>query len=82
MLPLKPNIINTTMETTLIRHGKPTYELTGKASAREINLINDKYNQSEISDKPPQHSKQKALTSKIVVYSKFRKRLKITNLAP
>jgi len=57
------------MKIVLIRHGKPEYELTGKARAGEFSKVVRDYNRSGIVEHPPQKTKLKALESKIAVCS-------------
>lgn len=59
------------MEITLIRHGKPTFELKGKAKARDIGQIISRYDLSGIEDEPPEHAKQRASACHVAVCSDF-----------
>lgn len=59
------------MEITLIRHGKPTFELKGKAKARDVGEIISRYDLSGIEDEPPENAKQRASASHVVVCSDF-----------
>ena len=59
------------MEITLIRHGKPTFELKGIARSREINGIISNYNISGITDEPPQEAIRKASGCNVAVCSDF-----------
>jgi len=56
-------------EITLIRHGKPKFELEGKARSREVKEIIKSYDLSGISEEPPTVAKEKALTCKVAVCS-------------
>jgi broad specificity phosphatase PhoE len=58
---------------TLIRHGKPCFELTGKAQAKELQNIIKQYDLSGISDEPPQQSKEMAASCDVVVCSDFKR---------
>ena len=58
-------------EIILIRHGKPTFELKGKARSSDIEAIIRKYDHSGISEEPPIAAKEKALTCNIAVCSDF-----------
>ncbi|WP_455221150.1 histidine phosphatase family protein [Kaarinaea lacus] len=64
------------MEIVLIRHGKPEYELTGKARAREFHKIVRDYNRSGIVEDPPQKTKLKALESHVAVCSDLTRSIK------
>jgi len=55
----------------LIRHGKPSFELKGKAQSKDIKEINRKYDFSGISEESPKISKEMALTCNVVVCSDF-----------
>lgn len=57
------------MEITLIRHGKPTFELKGKAKARDIGEIISCYDLCGIEDEPPAHAKQCASACNVAVCS-------------
>ena len=57
------------MEITLIRHGKPTFDLKGKARSRDIPEIVRNYDLSGISGVPPIEAKEKALTCNVAVCS-------------
>ncbi|MEI8574055.1 hypothetical protein U737_12715 [Methylomonas sp. LW13] len=59
------------MEITLIRHGKPAFELKGKVKARDIGEIVSCYDLSGIADEPPEHAKQRASACHIAVCSDF-----------
>ena len=59
------------MEITLIRHGKPKFELKGKARSREISEIIINYDLSGITGEPPTDAKEKALTCSVAVCSDF-----------
>lgn len=63
------------MEITLIRHGKPTCELKGKAKARNIGEIIRRYDLSGIEDEPPEHAKQRASACHVAVCSDFTRSL-------
>ena len=45
---------------SLLRHGRPSYELSGRFSASELSTVAKKYDQSGIADKPPEAAKQMA----------------------
>jgi len=57
------------MKITLIRHGEPECELTGKVQSREIPGLINRYNTSGIVDSPPEETKQKAQQHNITVCS-------------
>ncbi len=59
------------MEITLIRHGKPTFELKGKAKARDVGEIISRYDLSGIADEPPEHAKRCASACRVAVCSDF-----------
>ncbi|WP_415878220.1 histidine phosphatase family protein [Methylomonas sp. TEB] len=59
------------MDITLIRHGKPTFELKGKAKAREIGEIIRNYDLSGIADEAPENAKQRASACHVAVCSDF-----------
>lgn len=59
------------MEITIIRHGKPTFELKGKARSREISEIVANYDLSGIIGKPPEKAKTIASTCNVAVCSDF-----------
>lgn len=63
------------MEITLIRHGKPTFELNGKANARDVGEIISRYDLSGIEDEPPEHAKQRAAACHVAVCSDFTRSL-------
>ncbi|OAI00131.1 histidine phosphatase family protein [Methylomonas methanica] len=63
------------MEITLIRHGKPTFELKGKAKAREVGEIISRYDLSGIADEPPANAKQRASACHVAVCSDFTRSL-------
>ncbi|MDT4291703.1 phosphoglycerate mutase family protein [Methylomonas sp. MO1] len=63
------------MEITLIRHGKPRFELKGKAKARDIGEIIRVYDLSGIEDEPPENAKQRALACYVAVCSDFTRSL-------
>jgi len=63
------------MEITLIRHGKPTVELKGKAKARDIGEIISRYDLSGIADEPPETAKQRASACHVAVCSDFTRSL-------
>ena len=63
------------MEITLIRHGKPTFELKGKAKAREIGEIIRRYDLSGIEDEAPENAKQRASACHFAVCSDFTRSL-------
>ncbi|MDH5445104.1 MAG: histidine phosphatase family protein [Gammaproteobacteria bacterium] len=56
-------------EITLLRHGRPSYELKGAPSAGEFGDIVEKYNQSGIQETPPSQLKQFALQHHYIVCS-------------
>jgi broad specificity phosphatase PhoE len=56
-------------EITLIRHGKPEFDLKGNARSREIKDIIRNYDLSGISEAPPVAAKEKAVTCKVAVCS-------------
>ncbi len=55
----------------LIRHGKPSFELKGKAQSKDIKEITRNYDLSGISEESPKISKEMALTCNVVVCSDF-----------
>lgn len=57
------------MEITLIRHGKPSFELNGRARSREIRDIVANYNLSGITGEPPEKAKTIASSSNVAVCS-------------
>lgn len=57
------------MEITLIRHGKPSFELKGKAKARDVGEIISRYDLSGIEDEPPENAKQQASACHVAVCS-------------
>jgi broad specificity phosphatase PhoE len=59
------------MEITLIRHGKPTFELKGRVRSREISEVLSNYNLSGIADEPPVMARRKALECMVTVCSDF-----------
>lgn len=59
------------MEITLIRHGKPTFELRGNAQSKEIGDIVRNYNLSGITGEPPIASKHKVISCNVAVCSDF-----------
>ncbi|MBD9363065.1 histidine phosphatase family protein [Methylomonas fluvii] len=59
------------MEITLIRHGKPTFELKGKAKARDVCEIIRNYDLSGIADEAPENAKQRASACHVAVCSDF-----------
>lgn len=63
------------MEITLIRHGKPTFELKGKTKARDIGEIIRRYDLSGIADEPPENAKQHASACHVAVCSDFTRSL-------
>ncbi len=56
-------------EITLIRHGKPAFELKGKARSSDIEMIIKKYDLSGISEAPPVCAKEMAVTCNVAVCS-------------
>jgi broad specificity phosphatase PhoE len=60
-----------TLEITLIRHGKPAFELKGKARSRDICEIIRRYDSSGIAERPPDEVKQRALACSVAVCSDF-----------
>jgi broad specificity phosphatase PhoE len=67
------------MEITLIRHGKPRFELKGKAKARDIGGIISWYDLSEIMDQPPENAKQRASACHVAVCSDLIRSLESAN---
>jgi broad specificity phosphatase PhoE len=63
------------MKITLIRHGKPTFELKGKAKARDVGEIISRYDLSGIADEPPESAKQRASACHVAVCSDFTRSL-------
>jgi broad specificity phosphatase PhoE len=63
------------MEIILIRHGKPEFELIGKARARELPNIVQNYNESGIAGLPPPAAAQMALRCDAVICSDLRRSL-------
>lgn len=59
------------MEIALIRHGKPAFELKGKAKARDIGETICRYDLSGIADEPPENAKQRASACHVAVCSDF-----------
>ncbi len=57
------------MKITLIRHGKPAFELKGKAKARDIGEIIIRYDLSGIEGEPPEDAKQRASACHVAVCS-------------
>jgi len=56
-------------EITLLRHGKPAFELAGKVRSRDIKEIIRNYDLSGISAEPPTVAKEKAVLCNVVVCS-------------
>jgi broad specificity phosphatase PhoE len=61
------------MKITLIRHGKPEYELKGTAKAKEISRVVKSYDLSGIKDKPTHHIIENLSNSTIVVCSDLKR---------
>lgn len=59
------------MEITLIRHGKPEFELKGKARSREISEVIRVYDLSGITGVPPKEASEIALSCNVAVCSDF-----------
>lgn len=59
------------MEITLIRHGRPTFELKGVVRSRDVAEVIRHYDMSDISDDPPKEAKEIASTCNVVVCSDF-----------
>ena len=58
-----------TIKITLMRHGRPDFELKGKVRAGDLNKITEGYNQSGIADVPPASTKVMASDQPIIVCS-------------
>lgn len=63
------------MEIILIRHGRPEFELKGKARAREVQNIIQSYDQSGITGTPPDEAAKLALSCGAVICSDLRRSL-------
>jgi broad specificity phosphatase PhoE len=61
------------MEITLIRHGKPEYELKGKAKAKEIGGVIKGYDLSGIKDSPPKKAIEELSDIQSVVCSDLKR---------
>ncbi|WAK02333.1 histidine phosphatase family protein [Methylobacter sp. YRD-M1] len=58
------------MEITLIRHGKPAFELKGRVKSRDVCEMIRRYDSSGIAG-PPEAAKQRASACKVAVCSDF-----------
>ncbi len=67
------------MKIILIRHGKPEFELKGKARAKDVSAITRNYDQSGISETPPEDARQVALNCHAVVCSDLLRSLQSAN---
>jgi broad specificity phosphatase PhoE len=54
---------------TIIRHGKPDFELKGMARSRDISDVIGCYDRSGITDTPPEAARERALACEIAVCS-------------
>jgi broad specificity phosphatase PhoE len=59
------------MEITLIRHGKPAFELKGKVKSRDVCEMIRRYDSSGIAEQPTEEAKQRASACKVAVCSDF-----------
>jgi len=67
------------MQITLLRHGKPEFELTGTARACDLNEIARSYDLCGITDKPPSETVMAAKKHKVVVCSVLPRSLQSAN---
>jgi len=63
------------MEITLIRHGKPTFELKGKVKSRDVCEIIRSYDLSGITDQPSEGVKRRVSACRVAVCSDFMRSL-------
>ena len=57
------------MEIILVRHGRPTFELSGNVSSKRIADVVKAYNLSGVTEEPPEEALQVVLKSRVVVCS-------------
>jgi len=57
------------MEIILVRHGRPTFELSGNVSSKKIAEVVKAYNLSGVTEEPPEEVFQAASNSRVVVCS-------------
>jgi broad specificity phosphatase PhoE len=67
------------MEITLIRHGKPEYELKGKVKAKEIGRVIESYDSSGIKDNPPKETVERLSNIRAVVCSDLKRSTESAN---
>jgi broad specificity phosphatase PhoE len=67
------------MEITLIRHGKPDYELKGEAGSKEIGRVIENYDSSGIKDSPPKETIERLSNIRAVVCSDLKRSIESAN---